>query len=101
MSDDEAQLEGGDNGAAVSDGQLSSQSQIQQSATLGNQMTVVTEEIGDDFDNFAGGAKWKTGALAADGCIYCAPFGHDRILKIDPKTDTTSLVGKSFGRVGW
>ena len=98
MSDDEAQLEGGDNGAAVSDGQLSSQSQIQQSATLGNQMTVVTEEIGD---NFAGNYKWMGGALAADGCIYCAPFGHDRILKIDPKTDTTSLVGKSFGRVGW
>ena len=39
------------------------------------------EEIGPDLGDAHG--KWKCGVLAHNGCIYCAPFESDLILKID------------------
>jgi hypothetical protein len=38
--------------------------------------------VGDDFGEE--GFKWKGGALAANGVIYCIPYYTSRVLAIDP-----------------
>jgi hypothetical protein len=47
-------------------------------------------EIGPDFG--IGQLKWKCGVLANTGSIYCAPYGADRILKIDPIQGTVETL---------
>ena len=37
-----------------------------------------------------------SGAVADDGCLYCFPFDHTRILKFNPNDDTTSFVGEEI-----
>lgn len=41
------------------------------------------------------GGGWCGGALAPNGCIYCAPFDAPHILKIDPVAGTTTGIGTS------
>ncbi|KAL7538990.1 hypothetical protein ACHAXR_008927 [Thalassiosira sp. AJA248-18] len=55
---------------------------------------LVTAEIEDSYE---GEGKWNGGALAADGCVYCAPYNNHFILKINTKTSQTDLVGQSLG----
>jgi hypothetical protein len=47
--------------------------------------------IGDE--DITGGDKWLGGELGADGIIYGVAGSAKTILKIDPATDTVSLVG--------
>jgi hypothetical protein len=35
--------------------------------------------------------------LGNDGCVYWPPFNAKRVLKFDPETQVTSLVGNAFG----
>ena len=47
--------------------------------------------VGDDLgDNYW---KWMSGAVADDGCFYCFPYQHNRIVKSNPNDDTTIFVG--------
>ena len=51
--------------------------------------------VGDDFeDDF--GMEWMSGAVADDGCVYCFPYYHNRILKFKPNDDTTIFVGEEI-----
>jgi hypothetical protein len=50
-------------------------------------------EIGPDLGEY--GAKWYSGVLANNGCIYCIPCGFDesnQILKIDSINGTVTLL---------
>ena len=48
--------------------------------------------------NHTGGFGWTDAAiLGIDGCIYSPPRNACRILKYDPHSDHTSLVGDNFG----
>ena len=50
--------------------------------------------VGDDFgDDYL---KWMSGAVADDGCLYCFPLKHNRILKFNPNDDTTIFVGEEM-----
>ena len=59
-----------------------------------NIKTQTSELVGDDF----GGdyTKWTSGAIADDGCLYCFPHQHARILKFNPKDNTTIFVGEEI-----
>jgi len=61
--------------------------------------TEIETAIGTTYHTSATSSKWQGGALAENGMIYCACFGGTvtQILKINPTTDTTSLVGASLG----
>jgi len=59
-----------------------------------NIKTETSEFVGDDFgDRYA---KWMSGAVADDGCLYCFPYGHERIVKFNPIDDTTICVGEEI-----
>ena len=47
-------------------------------------------EIGPDLGE--GGMKWSCGVLAINRCIYCAPYGVYRILKIDTIQGTVETL---------
>ena len=51
--------------------------------------------IGDDFKKVWSNHsnKWSGIALAANGKLYCSPFGASRVLRIDPATGATKLIG--------
>jgi hypothetical protein len=51
--------------------------------------------IGSSLGNSS--TKWVGGVLSASGKIYGIPANSDRVLRIDPATDTTALVGASLG----
>ena len=53
--------------------------------------TLTVERIGDDLGTT--GDKWSGGGIGGDGCIYCIPAYHSRVLRIDPVTNTVSLFG--------
>ena len=59
-----------------------------------NIKTETSELVGDDLGNDQ--SKWRSGAVAEDGCFYCFPSCHTRILKFDPSNDTTSFVGEEI-----
>ena len=40
--------------------------------------------------------KWKSGAVADDGSLYCFPYNHNRILKFNANDDTTIFVGEQI-----
>ena len=42
---------------------------------------------------------WTDAILGIDGCIYWPPNDAARILKCDPHSDQTSLVGDDFGKM--
>jgi hypothetical protein len=44
-------------------------------------------------------AKWSGGVLAPDGCIYCAPFEHERILQINTSVGGTNAVALVGGAI--
>ena len=49
------------------------------------------ELIGPEFP---GAQKWFGGILAADGCIYGIPHNSSGVLKIDPSTQSCTVLGK-------
>ena len=65
--------------------------------------TDATELIGDDLSEHGKGSPpghfglpghmWSGIAAAADGKLYCAPFNASRVLRIDPATGATELIG--------
>jgi len=69
--------------------------------------SVATELVGPDLGTAA--AKWHGGALADDGCIYCAPYRTRRVLRIDPGAATAEPIGSAEvvstgaadGEAGW
>lgn len=55
------------------------------------------QEGTNDLGSFGtSGNKWWGATIGQDGMIYAAPSHQTKILKIDPTTDTVSLVGNSF-----
>ena len=78
---------------------------------------VAMQLIGDDFgETFGGGLipnrplpgwhahKWSGIALAPNGKLYCSPFSASKVLRIDPATDTTELIGdvlEPSGNIRW
>ena len=51
----------------------------------------------DHDDNYG----WGEAILGIDGCIYWPPCGATHILKYDPHSNLTSLVGNNFGTDQW
>ena len=80
-------------------------------------MNAAAHLIGDDFeDTFGGGPisnrplpgwhadKWSGIALAPNGKLYCSPFTASKVLRINPATDTTELIGdvlEPSGNIRW
>ena len=60
------------------------------SELVGGDIIDIGEE--DEDDDF----KWRSGAVADDGCFYCFPYEHNRILKFNPKDDTVVFVGEEI-----
>ena len=55
----------------------------------------------DEEDGWGvGGGGWNNPILGIDGCIYCPPIQAAQILKYDPHSNLTSLVGDDFGAHG-
>ena len=50
-----------------------------------------------------GEGKWWGSVLARNGYIYLIPFYANKVLKIDPSTNTTTLIGDDLGegRAKW
>ena len=55
--------------------------------------------IGESF-GLTDSCKWLGACLGSDGCIYCVPFDHDRVLMIDPLTQETTLIGPTLKGLG-
>ena len=53
--------------------------------------------VGNSVESDHHGEGWGDAILGIDGCIYGAPFSARRILKYDPHSDQTSLLGDDFG----
>jgi hypothetical protein len=51
----------------------------------------------DDVRSGDYGGWWHRGALARDGCIYWAPGGASRVLKMDPNTGKYEIIGPDLG----
>ena len=49
-------------------------------------------------DGHTYGFRWIDEILGIDGCIYWTPANAGQILKFDPHSNRTSLVGDDFGR---
>jgi len=50
--------------------------------------------VGKAYD---GAFKWFSSALSNNGVIYSPPYNHNFVLKFDPTTDSTSLLGEDLG----
>ncbi|WP_162343241.1 NHL repeat-containing protein [Cyclobacterium salsum] len=51
---------------------------------------------------FTGGGKTMGMTLAANGCLYCCPYYHPRVLKIDPENATVTEIGPEYlGNAKW
>ena len=61
--------------------------------TTNNDYCFVGNSIESDHD----GRGWGDAAMGIDGCIYWPPAVACRILKYDPHTNNTTLVGNDFG----
>ena len=55
--------------------------------------------IGESF-GLTDSCKWLGACLGSDGCVYCVPFDHDRVLMIDPLTQETALIGPTLKGLG-
>ena len=78
---------------------------------------VAMQLIGDDFEETFGGGlipnrplpgwhahKWSGIALAPNGKLYSSPFTASKVLRIDPATNTTELIGdvlEPSGNMRW
>lgn len=60
-------------------------------------INTATGEIALIGDSYPGDFKWHGACTALDGCVYAIPQTADRVLRIDPADDSTSLVGPSLG----
>ena len=71
-------------------------------ASYDEHRNLVGEEIGDDFSTLPPGSwhshKWSGIALAPNGKLYCAPFTASKVLRIDPATNATELIGDVLER---
>ena len=58
-------------------------------------MNAAAHLIGDDLSKTPGwhSDKWSGIALAPNGKLYCSPFTASKVLRINPATDTTELLG--------
>ena len=64
--------------------------QILRIDTTANDWTIIGNEI------YKGsGFGWGNPVLGANKCIYFPPARHDRVLKLNPSTQNTSMIGKS------
>ena len=61
-----------------------------------NIITETSELVGGDIILEEDDFKWRSGAFADDGCFYCFPYEHNRILKFNPKDDTVVFVGEEM-----
>ena len=76
-----------------------------------HRLTEAARLIGDDFTKgdrpgigWWHSHKWSGIALAPNGKLYCAPFTASKVLRIDPATDATELIGdvlESSGNIRW
>ena len=57
------------------------------------------EMIGDVYDTI--GVKWAGGVLGPDGYIYATPTGATNILRVDPLSQSTDLVGEDLSEMGY
>ena len=53
--------------------------------------------VGNSIESNPRDGGWGDAILGIDGCIYWPPYDACRILKYDPHSDQTSLVGNDFG----
>ena len=62
---------------------------------------VAMQVIGDDLSNTPGwhSHKWSGIALAPNGKLYCSPFYASKVLRVDPATDTTELIGDDLSGI--
>ena len=67
--------------------------QILKVSTANNDCTIIGNEIYNNGNNYG----WGHPVLGADKCIYFPPPCHDRVLKFNPKSQSISLIGESFG----
>ena len=61
--------------------------------TTNNAYCIVGHAFWSDYDQTACG----NGILGIDGCIYWPPYDTAQVLKYDPHSNLTSLVGDDFG----
>jgi hypothetical protein len=63
---------------------------------------VKTFVTGQPIPNVDGGWLYHGGNLAADGFIYAIPASAPRVMKIDPREETTDFIGPQFqGKAKW
>ena len=60
-------------------------------------INTATGEIALVGDSYPGKFKWHGACTALDGAVYAIPQTSERVLRIDPADDSTSLVGPSLG----
>ncbi|KAJ8611273.1 hypothetical protein CTAYLR_004137 [Chrysophaeum taylorii] len=51
--------------------------------------------------HFAGEGKWYGGILGDDGRAYGIPYNANRVLRVDPRSETVETVGPSLGWGGY
>ena len=63
---------------------------------------VAMQVIGDDLRHTPGwhSHKWSGIALAPNGKLYCSPHTASKVLRIDPATDATELIGDDLSAHG-
>ena len=69
-------------------------------------MNAAAHLVGDNLSKTPGwhSHKWSGIALAPNGKLYCSPFSASKVLRIDPATDTTELIGdvlEPSGNIRW
>jgi len=69
--------------------------QILKVDTVNNDWTIIGSTIYEDAQG------WGRPVLGADKCIYFPPLNHDRVLTLNPITQSISLIGKSNGDREW
>jgi hypothetical protein len=57
---------------------------------------LIGEEYEGDEDEDLGLEKWEGGVLGGDGRVYCVPYRASRVLRIDPASGTTELIGEEY-----
>ena len=69
-------------------------------------MNAAAHLVGDNLSKTPGwhSHKWSGIALAPNGKLYSSPFTASKVLRIDPATDTTELIGdvlEPSGNIRW
>lgn len=91
------------NGALGRDGHIyafcSKYCQVLKIDVVNNNYSLLGNRTLHSYYELVGG--WGHAILGCDGCIYWPPRNANRILKYDPETQGTSLVGPDFGAFSW